>query len=177
MQKITALVLLCATSAAFATHEPARDTSVPIPFQKQEYFFSKMLKSNPLRQMDMETVKNVGKKAGKVAFYVSAIFLPSIYANVTIDYVSHHLVELGMVSAHTIIPAIVHTADAVIASVAAFKCADLFSFHSAGRFSASLIGGLGSLYTSGQLNQITELLPEIGRHVTDREVEEFISAL
>lgn len=178
MQKITVFALLYATSVAFAMHkQPARNTSVPIPFKKQESFFSKVLNSNPLRQIDIETVKNVGKKVGKAALCVFAIFLPSMYADVTIGHVSHHLVELGMTSVKTMIPDIVHTTNTVIASGAAFKCAEMFSSHSAARFSAALVGGISALYTSGQLNQITEPLHATIRHVTDREIEEVINIL
>lgn len=177
MQKITVFALLCLTGTAFATNESAHQIFVPIPFKKKESFFSKVLKSNLLQQVDMETVKNVGKKVGKAALCVSAIFLPSMYSDVTIDYVSHHLAELGMTSAHTLIPAIVHSADTLIASVAAFKCSEIFSSNTAARFSASIVGGISALYTSGQLNQITEFLPAVSRHVSDHEVEEILSNL
>ena len=177
MRKVTVFTLLCVTSAAFAMNEPKNEiregnmasqspTRITIPFKKNESYVSKMI--------------NSGKTLGKVAVCVSAVFLPSMYSDVTIDYMADSLVDLGLASVQTLVPVLVHSVDTVLASVAAFKCAEMFSSHRAARLVASVVGGASALYASGQLEQVagyTEYMPTFSRPLTDNDYAKIVSNL
>ena len=178
MQKITLFSMMCLLGTAFAMKEDGgQKITVPIPFKKKTSFLTKVAEARPFQNVDKKAAYDMVKKAGKAALYLSAVLVPSMYSDVTIDFVSQQLAELGMSSMETMIPAIVHSADTLIASVAGLKCAELFSSERLARLSGSILGGLSALGASGQLASLADIVPSVARRVSDAEIEAVLNNL